>query len=87
MKEVSQLYTQPKVKDEYELDYDKGKRNKHKEKKTYIQPNYDQIYQQLKTQPVPEVSDPNSRTKKWKGISKQGKHQNISKNKRMKDDD
>lgn len=49
---VNSLFSLPKLKDEYEQNYDMGKVKKRKLKKEYIQPNYNEVYEKLKSIPA-----------------------------------
>lgn len=48
IKQVQSLLSKPKQKDSYELEYDRGKLKKKKEKKQYIQPDFNQVFEQVK---------------------------------------
>ena len=48
IQQVNSHFIQPKQKDEYELDYDKGKLKKVKEKIEYVRPDFNIVQEQVK---------------------------------------
>lgn len=56
IKQVEKQYLQPKVKDSYELDYDRGKLKKKKEKRQYLQPDFNEVFAQVKSREQQGVS-------------------------------
>lgn len=48
VRQVQNYLSKPKQKDSYELDYDRGKLKKKKEKRQYIQPNFNEVFEEVK---------------------------------------